>query len=96
MYVKRHESKDRIVIAICDEDLIGKKFSEDDLVLDVSERFYKGDKKSEEEVEEILRNARNINMVGKGTVNFALKIGISNKDSIITIDGVPHAQIVEV
>ncbi len=96
MYVKKHESKDRIIFAICDEDLVGKKFSEDDLVLDVSERFYKGEIKTNEEVEEILRNSSNINLVGKKTVDFALKLGILNKDSIVVIDGVPHAQIIEV
>jgi uncharacterized protein len=96
MYVKKHESKDRIVFAVCDEDLIGKKFQEGDLVLDVSERFYKGEKKTNEEIKEIFMNSSNINLVGKKTINFALKLGILNKDSIITVDGIPHAQIVEV
>lgn len=96
MYVKRHELNDRIVVAICDEDLIGKKFQEGDLVLDISEKFYKGEKKTDEEVKDIFMNSSNINLVGKKTINFALKLGILNKDSIITVDGIPHAQIVEV
>jgi uncharacterized protein len=96
MYVKKHESGDRIIFAICDEDLVGKKFSEGDLMLDVSEQFYKGEKKTNAEVKEILASAFNINLVGKKTIDFALKLGILNKDSIIFIDGVPHAQIIDV
>jgi hypothetical protein len=44
MYFKKHITKDRIIIAICDEKLIGKKFSEGEYVLDISEKFYKGEK----------------------------------------------------
>ena len=56
MYVKIHHSGDRVVIAICDEELIGKKISEGALVLNISERFYKGEKKSQEEVKKILES----------------------------------------
>ena len=44
MYVKIHKSKDRNIIAVCDEELIGKSFSEGNLVLDINERFYKGER----------------------------------------------------
>jgi len=94
MYFKKHLTKDRIVLAVCDEELIGKKFSEGDITLDISERFYKGEKKSEKDLERLLKNSENINLVGKKTIKFAKKLGILNKDSIITIKGIPHAQII--
>ncbi len=93
MYVKVHESEARIVVAICDEDLVGKKFSEDEKQLDITERFYKDEKKSEEEVVEIMRQADNLNLVGKETIDVALKNNIIEKEAIVTIKNIPHAQI---
>ena len=94
MYVKIHHSGDKVVIAICGEELVGKKISEGELVLDISERFYKGEKKSKEEVKKILENAENINLVGEKAVKFAKELGILNKESIVIIRGIPHAQII--
>jgi hypothetical protein len=93
MYVKTHESNKRIVVAICDEDLIGKTFSEKDKEIRVAERFYKGEKKSEEDVIEIIKKAENINLVGEKTINIALKNNLITKDAIIKIKKIPHAQI---
>jgi len=96
MYIKKHIVREKIVFAICDEELIGRRFSEGDLILDVSNDFYKGDKKSEEEVEEIIKDFENVNLVGEKTIKFALKLGILNKDNIVIIGGIPHAQIIQV
>ncbi len=93
MYVKVHESEARIVVAICDENLIGKKVSEDKKQLDITERFYKGEKKDKNEVIEIMEKAGNLNLVGKETINIALKNNIIEKEAIITIKNIPHAQI---
>jgi uncharacterized protein len=96
MYVKIHKSKDSAVTAICDEELIGKTFSDSERQLDVNERFYKGEKKSEKEVEDIMKEASNLNLVGENTINVALKLEILTKDSIITIEKIPHAQVFEI
>ena len=40
MYFKKHLTKDRIVLAVCDEELIGKKFSEGDITLDQNNCFF--------------------------------------------------------
>lgn len=96
MYVKTHESQARIVVAICDEDLIGKKFTEGEKQLEVSERFYKGEKKPEEQVVNILQEATNLNIVGKKTIEIALKSKIIEKDAIVKIKNIPHAQIFEI
>ncbi len=95
MYFKKHLTKDRIVLAVCDEELIGKKFSDGEIILDISERFYKGEKSSEKDIEELLKNSENVNLVGEKTIKLASKLGILNKDSIITIKGIPHAQIIK-
>src|SRR3989344_7521026 len=82
----------RIIISICDSDLIGKKFEEGKRQLNVSERFYKGEIKTEYEITEILKNAPNINIIGKQSIALALKLNIIVKENIIKIQGIPHAQ----
>jgi len=95
MYVKFHTHGDRTVVAICDEDLIGKTLKDKNISIEISERFYKGELKSEKEVAKIFQEATNINIIGKKSINFAIKHGIIDKDSIKTIKGIPHAQIYE-
>lgn len=93
MYLKVHTSGGRSVVALCDEDLIGKTLEQGKLRLEISERFYKGDKLSEKEILPIIKNSENLNIVGEKSINFALKHKIITQEHIIKIKGVPHAQI---
>lgn len=62
----------------------------------MSERFYKGKLVSEKELAELLKEFENINLVGKKTVNTAIKNGIAGKQSVIKIGKVPHVQIFKI
>ena len=93
IYLKRNINKESEVIAVCDADLLGKKFTENNLVLDITERFYKGESLPNEEIIEILKNARNINIVGKESINLALKAGVVEAENIIKIKNIPHALV---
>lgn len=96
MYVKIHKTGNphghQAVIAVCDASLLGKTLREGTITLAISEGFYKGEKKTENEVIAILKQATNVNLVGKEAVNAGLRAGIIEKESILTIEGVPHAQ----
>ena len=46
----------------------------------------------EERLISILHNADIINIVGKESINFAIKAGIISKINVIKIAGIPHAQ----
>lgn len=92
MYVKVHRSGDSEVVAICDKDLIGNELNSKGLSLNVSESFYKGELKGKEEVKIILKDARNINLVGKECVGIAELLGLIDKGNIIFFDGIPYAQ----
>lgn len=92
MYIKIHNTGGRIVIAVADKELIGKTLEENNLELKITERFYKGEEKTEEEIIKILKEATNINLVGKKAINAALKAGIISKENILTIQNIPHAQ----
>jgi len=94
VFLKIHKVGDREVIAVCDCDLVGKCFKEKNMKLDVSQRFYKGDVASEEEVIALISEAHTVNMVGKAAVAIGLKAKIITKEDIIKIDGIPHAMSV--
>ena len=98
VYVKIHSTGQRyghrFIIAVCDKDLIGKTVKDKKITLKISERFYKGTLRTDEEVVEILREAVNANIMGKESIRLALKAGIIKKENIIKIKGVPHAQAV--
>jgi len=96
VYVKVHATGQRgghrFVIAVCDKDLIGKTLKDGKLQVKVSEFFYKGDVRSDAEVKALLKDATNVNLMGKHAVKLALEVGIIVPDNILMIKGVPHAQ----
>ncbi|MBU1245998.1 MAG: DUF424 family protein [Nanoarchaeota archaeon] len=95
MYVKFHIKGDRTVVAICDKDLIGKTLEDKKQCIEITERFYKGEKKTEKEVAVILQEATNINIIGKKSIALAIKQGVLDKEAVRKIKRIPHAQIYE-
>jgi hypothetical protein len=87
----------RDVVAICDSELIGKKFEEGNFQLDVKESFFKGEETSEEKLREILNDLckedATFNIVGKESVRIALEEGIIPEEAIKKIQGVPFALV---
>ena len=73
MYVKIHESY-RKVVAVCDSELVGKKFEEGKMQLDVRENFYNGEEVDEEKLMEILQRElaedATFNIVGYGNTAY--------------------------
>ncbi len=93
MIVKIHRTNDgRNILAVCDSDLLGKKFEENDLQLDLTSNFYKGEEKNEQEVLELFKISPIINLVGEKSINLALKAKIIGKKHIIKIKNIPHAE----
>lgn len=86
---KQHEQ----VLALCDKDLLGKRFEEGEVCIEVRESFYNGKQLSSSEIEELLTAATNVNIVGEESVQFALIHGYLGKEDIKYVQGVPHVQI---
>lgn len=94
MIVKVHRTADgRTILAICDSDLIGKKFEEKGLQLDLTSNFYKGEEKNIGEILGLFKTAYIINLVGKKAVELGVKEGVVDKKDIIYVKGVPHVQV---
>jgi len=91
----------RNIIAVCDKELLGKrfeeKFGEHIRQLDVKENFYKGEEVSEEKAIEIMKSMAaedaTFNITGSRSVAAAIKAGIIEKRSVGKIQGVPFALV---
>lgn len=93
MIVNVHKTADgKKIVAICDSNLLGKKFEENGLQLDLTVDFYKGSELSEEETRKVIKNAYIINVIGEESILFLAKERIIDKDNIIKIKKIPHAQ----
>ena len=94
MLVKIHKSY-RNVVALCDSNLLGKKFEEKNTQIDLTSGFFNGEEKTESEVLEIIRDSvredSSFSIVGEQSCSLALKAGIIDKEGIKTINGIPVA-----
>ncbi|MEK6757836.1 MAG: DUF424 family protein [Nanoarchaeota archaeon] len=94
MYVNVIKSY-RNVVAICDSELLGKKFEEEKFQLDVKESFFKGEETDKEKTKKIIRKMAmedsTFNIIGEESIKCAIEAGIISKESIKKIQGIPFA-----
>ena len=87
----------RDIVAICDSELLGKRFEEGKFQLDIKESFYKGEEKDKEEVLKVIKDMSKedatFNIVGKESIDTALKAGIISEQGIKKIQGIPFALV---
>ena len=87
----------RDVIAICDSELIGKKFEQDDFQLDVKENFYKGEEVGEEELIKKINffsaEDATFNIIGEKAIQTALKAGIISEEFVNKIQDIPYSMV---
>lgn len=94
MYMKMYNTDGHVIVAVCDMDIIGKQFKEGNLVIKINESFYKGELVSEVDVKNSLSCATIANIVGKRSIACAVECGCIDPDTVIYVDGIPHAQMV--
>ncbi len=80
-----------VVVAIADEELMGKEFSEGIKVLKVND-FYKGELMTLEEAARVVEEATIINAVGERSVEMLISKGLVHPESVKRIKEVPYAQ----
>lgn len=94
--VKLHSAY-RTVVAICDSDLLGKKFEEGKRQLDVRENFYNGEEMSHEELIDLINHQigedATFNIVGPKACAAAKEAGIISEETIMTIQDIPFSLV---
>ncbi|MFH0808350.1 MAG: DUF424 domain-containing protein [archaeon] len=94
--VKVHESY-RWVVAVCDEDVFGRKLVDGKRILDVSGAFFDGKvmslEEARDEIERCAYEDATFNFVGKESVGLAKDLGIVKGEGVIEIDSVPFGLV---
>ncbi len=94
--VKIHDARRRIV-AICDLDLVGKKFEEGKRQIDVRENFFRESEMNFQDVVELITNEMmddsTFNIVGEESINAAIEAGLIDEEGVIKIQGIPLALV---
>jgi hypothetical protein len=93
--IKIYRRGNDLIIAACDENLLGKRFEEGKFQLEVTKEFYEGERIDIETFKKYLLEATIANLVGNQTIKCAIESGIINSDCVIKIGGIPHAQMVK-
>ena len=95
IYIRVHEAQNDRILAACDEEILGKTFSGNDMRITVSEGFYNGELVPEEIFIERMKEATIMNLVGEKVIALAIENGHVDEDCILEIGEVKHAQVVK-
>lgn len=91
--VKVYRQRRELLVAACDEAILGKTFRSKGVKIHVSEGFYKGETADEDMLCNRLEMATIANLVGEKTIEIAIRRGFVDPGCVIRIGGVPHAQM---
>ena len=87
----------RTVVAICDSNLLGKKFEQGKFQLDVKESFYKGEEINQEKtiklIQDFMKEDATFNIVGDKSIECAIRAGLISKKSVGKINGISHSLV---
>ncbi|MBO4568401.1 MAG: DUF424 family protein, partial [Candidatus Methanomethylophilaceae archaeon] len=96
LVARLHQTGDEVVLAVCDEDVIGMTLEGGGRRMTVHEAFYKGTIVDEETVVEWMRSAGSMNIVGNEAVEVAVRAGYAEPEQAFEIGGVKYLVVVVV
>jgi len=94
-YFNLKKKGNKVLLAICDEELLGKTLREGKIVFKISEDFYKGKKISVDQAVSMIENSTIINLIGNECVKKAIENGYVHPEAVLKIEGISHAQIMK-
>ena len=92
--VAEKESVHGVLLVITDKNIMGKKFEEGQLQLDLTKDFYQGEEKMKEELAPLFLKARHLHLTGNDAVTLAVQLNYVIPERILRIGSIPHAQAV--
>lgn len=96
VYIKEFVSEGELVVAVCDEELLGKTISDGRIKIYVDPSFYGGRLVDVEEALRIIDRSTIANLIGRRIVDAAIKHGLVHPEAVTEINGIPHAQIIRI
>lgn len=91
---RTHKRGEEILVAACDEAILGETFKEGKTRIEIREEFYRGEPVDGDDLEARLARATIANLTGEETVQAAIDLGYVDEANVLWIDGTPHAQFV--
>jgi len=93
VYIKVHTAGLEVVVAACDKELLGSTIRDParKIYFYVDPAFFGGELKDLDSLVEILGKASSASLVGKNTVNAAIRAGLIHKDTVLEVNGIPIA-----
>ena len=82
------------LLIITDKEILGKTFTEKNLQLDLTLKFYQGEEKDVEEIKELIKKTRHLHFTGEEAVALGVSLDLINPKKILRIQGVPHAEVI--
>ena len=92
-FLRIHETVKGSVVAVCDKDLLGSRFSEEERVLEVGEDFFGGNEADVDEIVSALNGSVTANIVGNKIISSLVERNFIDEENISEIDGVPTIQL---
>jgi uncharacterized protein len=93
LIVTKKNGPQGLILVVTDQDLLGGKFSEGKLQLDLTKEFYQGEEKTKEEIFKLFTEARDLHLTGKEAVALGIEKNLVDSDKILYIEKVPHAEV---
>lgn len=93
MIVRERETKEGLLVSVCDRDILGETFEEGAVSITVDPDFYDGERVDEADVVDSLTRAAVANIVGTRSVELAIEHGIVDEQNVLSIDTTLHAQL---
>jgi len=92
MILRERDTDEGLLVAVCDDDVLGETFEDDGVSLTVTEEFYGGESVDEEAVVESLARASVANIVGTEAVDLAIREGFADEANVRDVASTRHAQ----
>jgi uncharacterized protein len=93
MIVNERETPEGLLVAVCDDDVLGERFEGDGVTLEVTEKFYGGETADEATVVDSLARATVANIVGTRAVDLAIEKGFVDEANVLEVGDTKHAQL---
>lgn len=93
LLLSERDTQEGLLVAVCDADVLGETFENDDVSLTVTEEFYDGEPADPETVTASLARCSTANLVGDTAVELAIDEGFVDENHVMDLDGTRHAQL---
>jgi hypothetical protein len=92
VYLREYTPGPEILVAVCDQDVLGQTFREGKMVLKVSSKFFGGDLVEVSYAINRISKATIANLIGNCIVDAAIQAKLIHPDAIVKVEGIAHAQ----